>query len=283
MPGALCIDIGATKTATGIFSNGKITGALQFPTPNGIEKAILLCAKKSRGMDYPRVCIALAGSVENGIVLRMPNLSSPPHFNAKKFSEKLFHTQVFIENDVKCAALAEMKYGAAKNKTNTILAWPGSGIGGAILTDGKLLRGAHNCAGEFGHMKIEFGKGARKCGCGKRGCFETYCGGRGVEKAYFAATGKRKSAKEIFSSANNADIAFANDAAHLFGVGLAKIANKLKPELIIVGGSLSNAYLGRYKKIALASFKSNTKPPADSAKIMKSHLENAVLLGAALI
>ena len=196
-----------------------------------------------------------------------------------------FHAPSFVENDVKCAALAEMKYGLARGegKKPTLLVWPGSGIGGATIVKGRLHPGSSAFSSEFGHMKIAYGKNARKCGCGKKGCFEAYCGGKGIEKAYFAAFGKRKSAKEIFSSASSADNSYAKDAAHLFGLGLAKIANKLKPSLFVVGGSLSKAYLGKCRQAVLASFAARASPEARKARMLKSRLAHAVLLGANLI
>lgn len=234
-------------------------------------------------MPHAPICIAIAGAVENGKIISLPNIKNG---NARGFAKrlrKLLRSKVFIENDVKCAALAESEFGKARGASLALLVWPGSGIGGAIISNGKIIRGAHNSAGEFGHVKIDFSKNARKCGCGARGCFEAYCGGRGIENAYFEKFKKRKSAKEIFSSSKSSDVKFAKSAAHLFGFSLASLANAFNPDIIIVGGSLSNAYLGRYKKAVLSSFKQNAKPPAGKGKIVKSALPNAVLLGAGLL
>lgn len=293
--GRLCIDIGASKTAIAANSSGANLAQLTvFKTPKTPEAAILECARRvlSFSGKFSSVGIGICGSVDGGIIQIAPNMGAGEKFGAQDFARKVFKCRVCVENDVKCAALAEIKYGLAntggkrgaqKSKNNlALLVWSGSGIGGAIVQNGKLLRGANNSAGEFGHMKIAFGKDARKCGCGSSGCFEAYCGGFGAEKAYFAKFGQRKSAKEIFVSNLPADIKFAKEAAHLFGIGLASVANALNPGLIILGGSLSKSYLGKYRQTVLSSFKSNAKPPAQNAKLVKSRLGHAVLLGASL-
>ncbi len=280
----LAIDVGATKTASAIWDGKNLSGMRTYKTP---QKAKQLPPFLNRIFaSYPRassIGIGIPGFVQNGIVSGLPNLGFSGPLPLAKILAKASGANVFVENDVKCAALAEIKYGLAKGKSSAILAWPGSGIGGALIIDGRIISGASHSAGEFGHMKINSGINARKCGCGARGCFEAYAGGRGIEKAYAAKFKIKKSAKEIFTSNNKKDSTFAKDAAYLFGVGLASLANALNPEIIIVGGSLSHAYLGKYKKTVLSSFAENAIPPAVRTKIVKSRLSNAALLGAGMM
>lgn len=278
-----CIDIGASKTRAALFHSGKLSNEVSFNTPSTL-RAALLAAKSSLGISkLLSVNVAVAGFVFGGKISSLPNKPKWRNIGVARLASEIFSCPALFENDVKCAALAEAKYGGAKGKNLAVLVYPGSGIGGALISDGKVIRGAKNACGEFGHMKIDFSANARKCGCGARGCFEAYSGGRGIEKAYFAKYGMKKSAKEIFTSKSNSDIAFAKNASYLFGLGLANISNALNPDAIILGGSLSNAYFGKYRRETLLSFKKNSILPSRGAKIILSRLPNPPLLGAALL
>lgn len=118
------------------------------------------------------VHIAYAGQIINGNIFSAPNIEGN-HKNLRSFIEKKYNIPVKIENDVKCAALAE--YHARHNCVSLFAAYIGTGFGGALIEKGHLLRGNSNMAGEIGH--IPFKKAPFHCGCGKDNCVELYASG----------------------------------------------------------------------------------------------------------
>ncbi|MCF0189273.1 MAG: ROK family protein [Bacteroidaceae bacterium] len=105
---------------------------------------------------------------------------------AKMFSERLDNIPVVLTNDANAAAMGEMKYGVAKGMKNFIMITLGTGVGSGIVVNGQIVYGCDGFAGELGHVIVEKNNG-RQCGCGRKGCLETYC----------SATGVARSAKEV--------------------------------------------------------------------------------------
>ncbi|MCO6026227.1 ROK family protein [Prevotella cerevisiae] len=101
---------------------------------------------------------------------------------AKLFSEQLDHLPVAVTNDANAAALGEMTYGVAQGMKNFIDITLGTGVGSGIVANGQILYGCDGFAGELGHMIMDFSKDARQCGCGRKGCLETYCSATGVAR-----------------------------------------------------------------------------------------------------
>ncbi len=99
---------------------------------------------------------------------------------AKLFSEQLNHIPVALTNDANAAALGEMTYGVAQGMKNFIDITLGTGVGSGIVANGQLLYGCDGFAGELGHIIMDFSEDARPCGCGRKGCLETYCSATGV-------------------------------------------------------------------------------------------------------
>ena len=276
----LAIDVGATKIQWAVIKNGKIIEKEKMKTLEKMDNkklANLVIAIASKTKPN-RAGISLPGFVKNGKILQLPNLPNVKNMEIEKELKRKLKIPVFAQNDVKCMAIALLN---EKNACNSfIVVAPGSGIGGAIVIDGKIVLGKQNCAGEFGHMKIIFeGKG--------RGTkifeWEQICGGKGIEKKYFEKTRKRKSAKEIFSSHKKIEKNICKNAAYYFGIGLANIANALNPQKIIITGSVGKAYLAKYKKTVLDAFEKNAIEPVRKTKIEKCRMENPALAGAAML
>jgi glucokinase len=160
---------------------------------------------------------------------------------------------VFADNDAKTALIAEQLWGAAKGLKNVVMLTLGTGVGGAILIDGKIYRGANGVAGQLGHMTVDAAGGI--CLCGNRGCLETVFSARSIEAAAFAHVHRRTK-----SSLTSSDLpitcegvfraAAANDevavwiverAIEHLAAALAGIVHILDPELVILGGQIVNA------------------------------------------
>ena len=190
---------------------------------------------------------------------------------------------MLINNDVKCFALAENKFGRSKKYKNAIYLTIGTGIGGAIEVDGKLYNGENNIAGEFGHLMMVYN--GEKCGCGNRGCWERYASGNAIEKLYFKLYNEKKKAKEIAldsARGNGRDKKVIKIAASYLAAGFVSIINTIDPEVIVVGGSVVKQK--EILDLAVKEVRKKVLIPAKKTKIVRSNLEDkAMLVGAALL
>ncbi|HWQ26357.1 MAG TPA: ROK family protein [Chlorobaculum sp.] len=153
--------------------------------------------------------------------------------------------EVMIENDANCFVLAESMLGAGRDEmtrpgTTAFGIILGTGVGGGIVFDGRLVRGAHGIAGEWGHNPLAGEHEA--CYCGRKGCVETVISGPALERYYSALSGRKASLKAI-SASSGKDPAARRTIEHLvssFGRALAAVINILDPDLVIVGGGVGN-------------------------------------------
>ena len=173
-----------------------------------------------------------------GVVLETPNISGFKDFPLKEVLSKKLNTQVQIENDAKCAGLAEKHFGQAKTFKDFLLLTFGTGIGGVIFANNQLVYGNNGFAGEIGHMLLH--PGGRPCSCGDLGCFEKYCSAKSLENLYFERTNKHLSAKELLErkdSVPEAKIildAFVKDLS----LGIGSLINVFNCEAVIFSGGL---------------------------------------------
>lgn len=171
----LLIDYGATRCRY-IAETGTGENSGEFQS-NGADLEAFIKAQADRYAPLDAVHIAYAGQVVDGTVRTAPNVKEN-HGSLKERLEKELGIPVKIENDLKCAALAE--YHDADEPQSLFAAYIGTGFGGAFVEAGRLVRGHSNLAGEIGH--IPFKKAPFLCGCGKDDCVEIYCSGRGLEQ-----------------------------------------------------------------------------------------------------
>lgn len=240
------VDIGGTKIAAGLANlSGKIIAELNIPTEaiKGPEMVIYNVKESIRQVSNnfsKRIeCIGIGapGAVlfKKGIVSYPPNLPGWKEINLKEILQKEFKVPVIVDNDANCAALAEAKFGAGRNFKNFIYVTLSTGIGGGIIIDGKLYRGAIGAAGEVGHITIE--KEGKKCSCGKLGHLEGLAAGGAIHKHYGVSALEIEEAAKLHKRwAFN----IINEIADIIGIGFANVINILNPELVVVGGGLSN-------------------------------------------
>jgi predicted NBD/HSP70 family sugar kinase len=163
--------------------------------------------------------------------------------------EKRLQVPIVMANDANCFALAETRMGVvpelcpdAEVVFGVII---GTGVGGGIVVNGKVLNGLHGIAGEWGHNFLDETGGT--CYCGKSGCVEKILAGPSLEKYYQSLTGSRKNLKEIYSLSQSGT----DDAArltmerltHFFGLGLSVVLNILDPDVVVIGGGVGNIEL----------------------------------------
>jgi fructokinase len=148
---------------------------------------------------------------------------------------------VWLENDANCFALAEARGGAGRGHRLVFGIILGTGVGGGIVWNGALWPGFQSIAGEWGHHRID--PGGPDCYCGRRGCVETYLSGPALEGAYARAGGPRCSASEIAARAARGETRASeilDDYCETFGRALANVINVLDPDVVVLGGGLSN-------------------------------------------
>ena len=155
--------------------------------------------------------------------------------------QKKIGRKVAIENDANCFAMAEALMGAGVGKNMVFGVIMGTGCGGGLVYKGEVLGGLQGIGGEWGHMSIN--PHGPLCYCGKHGCVETYISGGGLENRFFEAFGERRTLKQIFQdheNGNDRTSSFVHTFYANFGVALSNLINILDPDIVVLGGGVSN-------------------------------------------
>jgi glucokinase len=187
--------------------------------------------------------------------------------------------KVYLENDGIAAAIGEWKFGAGQGLASLVYVTVSTGIGGGVVVDGKVLHGRKGMAGHIGHMAI-MPHGVR-CNCGSVGCWEAYAAGPA-----FAARAKATTAAEVFAAALAGDKAaqqHVDDEVYFLSLGITSLLHLYSPEMIIIGGGLSNAFHQLHPGIA-RYVAENAMPAFRDVPIVKAGLGgNSGLVGAAAL
>jgi len=195
--------------------------------------------------------------------------------------DKLVH-DIIVENDANCFAIAEALMGAGKGYPSVFGVIMGTGCGGGIVFDGKIRQGPQNIAGEWGHMVID--PQGEACYCGANGCVESFISGGGLEKRIKNKTGIIISAVDFFNPLlkNESLRNIKQDFYARFGQALANLINILDPDIVVLGGGLSNEE-SLYKE-GVSEVYARIFNDVPSTPIVKNKLgDSAGVIGAALI
>ena len=260
------IDIGGTNTVFGFVDNeGNLIYESSLPT-NAQDKAELLFDRLFNKIDtdfkkfsakYELCGIGIGApnaNYYNGTVENPPNLSWG-YINVIEICKKYSPLPAAITNDANAAALGEMLFGAAKDMKNFILITLGTGLGSGIVVNGELIYGADGFAGEIGHTIVD--PNGRECGCGRKGCLETYASATGIRRTVYELMGttmipselrnipfSQLTAKDINDAANRGDklaLKAFDFTSYLLGLKLADSVAYTSPEAIILFGGLALA------------------------------------------
>lgn len=260
------VDIGGTTVKLGLFTvDGVLEDKWEIPTRTEeggkyiLDDIAASIAAKLTEKDIDKssvegIGMGVPGPVkDDGTVLKCVNLGWGI-FNVADELKKLTGLPVKAGNDANMAALGEMWQGGGKGFKNQVMVTLGTGVGGGIILDGRMLSGVNGAGGEFGHMQVN-DKETEVCGCGKKGCLEQYASATGiVRSANIALNNTDKpsslrrvqyiSAKEVFDAAKNGD-ELANELVEehgkCLGKALAQIACTVDPEIFVIGGGVSKA------------------------------------------
>lgn len=243
------VDVGGTKVlAVRIDAHGTVEATATRPMPGrsadagALEEAVALAARDVYDADPPRALGLSAAGLVDGAGERFLFGAHLPWRDApvRRSLARRTGLGVVLDNDANCAAHAELALGAARDVRSALLVTIGTGIGGAVVLDGRVVRGAHGLAGEFGHMQVV--PDGLACECGLRGCWEQYCSGRALERVARVALGRHLDGPEVTALARAGDQvarhAFASIGTWL-GVGVAGLVSAFDPEVVVVGGGVS--------------------------------------------
>lgn len=250
----LGLDIGGTKTAVIIGdTEGRVYLRQEIPTnpAQGFEATFeRICAittsilgeahDKKMQVEWMSVSIGGPLDIEKGIILSPPNLPGWDEIPLKKLLETRFGLPCYIEHDGNAGALAEWYFGAAKGYKNAVFLTLGTGLGGGLILNGRLYRGATDMAGEVGHIRIEHDG---PIGYGKSGSWEGFCAGSGIVKLATWLYPMRwpegsTTLPELANLARNGDkdaFAVFQASGKRLGQGLAILIDILNPEVIVMG------------------------------------------------
>lgn len=197
--------------------------------------------------------------------------------------ERLLGRTIEIQNDANCFAMAEAILGAGKGKSMVFGVIMGTGCGGGIVYNGKVINGLQSIGGEWGHMSID--PAGPLCYCGTRGCVETYISGGGLEKRWIEQYGEPKRLKDIvldYRAGKEQAIKFMEVFFVLFGRAMANLITILDPDIIVLGGGVSNIdelYSLGVEQVAKCVFSDSLETP-----IVKHAIgDSSGVIGAALI
>ena len=261
------IDVGGTKVLGGVVDEaGKVLTTARKDTPrqggSALTQTIANVAKELlQQHSVASVGVSAAGFVSSDrkTMLATPNIADWNSVDLDNQLTKLIGLPVVIENDANAAAWGEAKFGAGKNQDHMMMLTVGTGIGGGIVVNGALYRGAFGIAAEFGHMRVV--PEGHICGCGARGCFEQYASGNALLRhAREAINASPEVARNLLSrgdgtvagltgqaitdAARDGDpvaLAAFNTTGQWLGAGIASLAVLLDPACVVIGGGVIDA------------------------------------------
>jgi len=252
------IDVGGTYIKGAGFEKGKIVKRERVKTPEGgkeiVDKIIEVVFSIDKNPEG--VGIGIPGIVYEGKVINAPNLKGFEGFEIEKYLKEKFKFPFFIDNDANCAAIGEKYFGYGKNLNNFIVITLGTGVGGGIFCNGKILRGEKRGAGEIGHITV-FPDGI-KCNCGKRGCLEAYASKEGFKKILKEDIEPEEIAKRAEEGILKYKKVFYIMGKAL-GIACGNLVNIFNPEAIIFTGGISKIF-HLFKNVFLKNLKNNAFP-----------------------
>ena len=259
---AVGVDVGGTKIAAGVVSpEGKLLNEVRYPTASVRERLLSTVAEAiaevEGGYEVGGVCLAVPGFIlaRENKVLSAANLEAIEGIPLKDEMGDRTGLPVTVENDANAAAWGERAFGAAKDVDDLVFVTLGTGVGGGIISHGVLLRGARGMGGELGHITVQ--PAGPRCGCGNRGCLEALASGTAIERRAREVADERPHSAlrrlateraplggdvlDLARKGDEAAIEVLRETGTWLGIGLATYINIFDPEVIAIGGGVSQA------------------------------------------
>lgn len=275
------IDLGGTGIKAGVVSpEGEVFGRQSLPTPltgpqAGINALIQAArqAIQASGISPKRILAVGVGTPgildpKKGVVREAANLPDWVNVPLKDQLSKALDLPIRVMNDANAAALGEIQFGVGRGISNLVLLTLGTGVGGGLVMDGKVIEGSRGLAGELGHMRIEMSR-PRPCGCGHYGCLEAYVGAKHLLKRMYEALAddiqeasllheKAKSGlnsiggipggsltvEDMFQAADEGDgimLRLVEETALALAAGIGNLLHTFDPEMVVLAGGVAQA------------------------------------------
>ena len=304
---AIGIDLGGTQIRAALIDHdGTILKRLAEPTQANagpdvvIGQMVALAASAAEGVDRGMIAgvgVSSPGPLDtrDGIALAIPTLAGFVDFPLRAALARALSMPVALENDGIAAALGEWRFGAARGFANAVYVTVSTGIGGGVIVDGRVLRGRRGMAGHVGHMS--FVRGGELCVCGNHGCFEAYGSGTAfTRRAVIAAAGDAATAlgksgqpidaATVFAAATAGDglaRQLVAEEAQILGQGFASLLHLYSPDILVMGGGLSNQFALLESGITAALHEGAMPAFRDTPVVPAALGNNSGLIGAATL
>ena len=294
---AIGVDLGGTNLRVALVTkDGEIIRKVKEPVSGGVIDLTIRLAKSFVNEEIAGIGLGVAGLIdrESSKVLTSPNLPAVEGVSLVNSIKEKFRVPVFIENDANAAAFGEKWIGIGKEFSSFVLFTLGTGIGGGIIHDKKLLK----VAAEIGHITIH--ADGEKCHCGNSGCLESYASARAllsnvisalesgresILKGLFNGNFYKLTAEDIYRTALDGDILareMLKDAGKNLGIGIANIINVMSPEAIVLAGGLTGAWDIYIQEAIKEASRRSFKELFNKVKIIPSLLgDDAGVIGSA--
>jgi glucokinase len=308
----LGVDIGGTKIETALVdSSGKIVfshyrlvqaGKVPDQVIADVIDSATICLKES-GQKAAALGVGVAGQIDKiqGIVRRSPNLPGWQDVPLKSRLAQALNLPVAVNNDAKTITWGEWKHGAGQGYADLVCLFVGTGIGGGVVSAGRLIEGAHNTAGELGHLTVV--AAGRQCHCPNEGCMEAYAGGWAIAERTQDAVRANPQGGELMTKLageiehisaitvsqahlQNDPLAYrmVKDTSKYLAAGVVSIVNAFNPALIILGGSVILGLPDLVGMVEKRVHEHALQTPLEGLRIVTAALGNkAGVIGAAAI
>jgi glucokinase len=249
----LGLDIGGTKLAAGVVdADGTVRGFTAVPTERERGSDDVL----TRLFELGRLAVADSGAeeiigigigcggpldVERGVLIAPLHLPGWIDVPVVELAERAFGRPAVLDNDATAAAAAEHRFGAGRGTQNLVYLTLSTGVGGGVVLDGHVFRGATGNGGELGHVTVDW-RGRECRGCGRRGCLEAYVSGTSIAERAAEAGLHGATAADVADAARVGDPAAAKvwrETCEALACGVTSIANLFEPEVVVIGGGVS--------------------------------------------
>ncbi|MBS4008800.1 MAG: ROK family protein [Clostridium sp.] len=296
------VDLGGTKIYAVLADNrGRILSSVRYETlvhegPEAILEQMAnsvrdVLAQTGAGLSHLSavgVCLAGFFDWQKRLLIHSPNIPGFDQFGVEERLSKKLGVSVLAENDANAAAIGEARCGAASGSQDVLYITVSTGIGAGLVLDGQIYRGSRGFAGEAGHMVVK--PDGFLCGCGRHGCLETVASGTAITRAANLAlqSGKttilRDMARQQGGSVNTASVFRAahdgdetaqeivSEAIYYLGIALVNLVNMLNPEIVVIGGGVSEAGEQLFAPLEKTIENSAIPPAAASVTLKKATL-----------
>ncbi|MEO6610406.1 MAG: ROK family protein [Aestuariivirga sp.] len=292
---AIAVDLGGTQlraalvdAAGNILERDSVLTEAEAGPEKVVQQIGELVSKvktKAAGFEILGVGVSSPGPLDTdkGLALSLPTLKGFTEFPLRDALKKTLQMDVKLENDGIAAAIGEWRFGAGQGLANLVYVTVSTGVGGGVIVDNHVMRGRKGMGGHVGHMAIE--PDGLMCNCGNKGCIEAYAAG----PAFTARARKRMAnpaitTQQVFAAAKSGDAVAKELVAHeamLLGLCFTSLLHLFSPEILVMGGGLSNEFEALYPAIR-AYMDANAMAAFKDVPLVKAKLgDNSGLIGAA--